>query len=223
MIIVTTPMCEKILEFAGINEYKVNKNPDEEKGDLAILLSESKIKMKSLKIKLNTFSQIRNSIIEVSRYRNYEFKDNLNESKDNLNESKNEKTIENNKLMEIFSDYPLASEWLNLSKKKEFQEKNSKTKVKVYSKFLLDIVNDMGFDIIDSDSFDGVNSGNFDDIIIDVDYIVYPDYMDISEDNFFKNKYNKYEYKFIPVPTHNNIHKDPIKRAELRYSLLSNI
>ena len=68
MIIVTTPMCENILKIAGITDYKVNKHPDEEEGDLAILLSESKVKMNSLPIKLNTFSQIRESIIEVARY-----------------------------------------------------------------------------------------------------------------------------------------------------------
>ena len=47
-------MCEEVVKLAGIKDYKVNKNPDLEKGDLAILLSESKIKMDSLPIKLNT-------------------------------------------------------------------------------------------------------------------------------------------------------------------------
>lgn len=68
MIIVTTPMCENILKIAGITDYKVNKHPDEEEGDLAILLSESKVKMNSLPIKLNTFNQIRESIIKVAKY-----------------------------------------------------------------------------------------------------------------------------------------------------------
>ena len=42
MKIVTTPMCEEIVKLAGIKDYVVNKFPDEEDGDLAILLSESK-------------------------------------------------------------------------------------------------------------------------------------------------------------------------------------
>ncbi len=68
MIIVTTPMCENILKLAGVTNYKVNKHPDEEEGDLAILLSESKVKMDNLPIKLNTFNQIRESIIKVSKF-----------------------------------------------------------------------------------------------------------------------------------------------------------
>ena len=59
MIIVTTPMCKKILELAGIKDFKVNVNVDNEKADLAILLSENKTKLPSLAIKLNTFSQIK--------------------------------------------------------------------------------------------------------------------------------------------------------------------
>ena len=55
MRIVTTPMCEEIVKIAGASDYKVNKNPDLEEGDLAILLSES-----------NTPVQIFNSIMEVS-------------------------------------------------------------------------------------------------------------------------------------------------------------
>ena len=65
MKIVTTPMCEEIVKFAGIEHYTVNKNPDLEEGDLAILLSESKVKMNSMPIKLNTPSQIFESIKKV--------------------------------------------------------------------------------------------------------------------------------------------------------------
>ena len=51
MIVVTTPMCKQIVEWAGLKKFKVNKFPDEEEGDFAILLSESKVKMDSLAIK----------------------------------------------------------------------------------------------------------------------------------------------------------------------------
>ncbi len=42
MIVVTTPMCRQIVEWAGLDDFKVNRFPDEEEGDFAILLSESK-------------------------------------------------------------------------------------------------------------------------------------------------------------------------------------
>lgn len=186
MKIVTTPMCEKILEFAGISDYKVNKNPDEENGDLAILLSESKTEMDSLSIKLNTFSQIKDSIIKVSK----------------LNNPLSFEETEN-----IFSEYSLAKEWIQEDRKKEFQKKNSNIKIKVYSKFIKDIVEDMGFFIVESD-----------DTKSDFDYIIFPDYIDIDD---LRNNLN--ESTFISVPTHSNVPKDPIKRAEMRYSLLSDL
>ena len=67
MIVVTTPMCKQIVEWAGLKKFKVNKFPDEEEGDFAILLSESKVKMDSLAIKTNTFRQIKESIKTVSK------------------------------------------------------------------------------------------------------------------------------------------------------------
>ena len=66
MIVVTTPMCKQIVEWAGLDDFKVNKHPDNEDGDFAILLSESKVKMDSLAIKINTFGQIKESIKIVS-------------------------------------------------------------------------------------------------------------------------------------------------------------
>ena len=66
MKIVTTPMCEEIVKLAGITDYAVNKFPDEEDGDLAILLSESKVEMDCLPIKINTPKQVFESIRKVS-------------------------------------------------------------------------------------------------------------------------------------------------------------
>ena len=65
MKIVTTPMCEEIVKLAGIKDYNVNKHPTSNDGDLAILLSESKVDMDSIPIKLNTPSQIFESIKKV--------------------------------------------------------------------------------------------------------------------------------------------------------------
>ena len=220
MEIVTTPMCEKILEFAGISEYKVNKDPDKEQGDLAIILSESKVKMNSLNIKLNTFSQIKDSIIEVYR---------LKCDEPSCNYPISEEEIEY-----IFSQYSIANKWVS-NEKKELQDKNYRIKVKVYSKFLQDIVEDMGFNIVSDDQ------SNF-------DYMVLPDYMNIenigdtegtgniknigdtenienigdTEDTGdIDSNYNN--YRIVSIPTHKNVSKDPIKRAELRYSILSNL
>ena len=43
MIVVTTPMCKEIVEWAGLADFKVNKHPDNEDGDFAILLSAQSI------------------------------------------------------------------------------------------------------------------------------------------------------------------------------------
>ena len=181
MDIVTTPMCKKILEFAKIKDFKVNKHPDEESGDLAILLSESKTKMNSLKIKLNTFTQIKESILLVNEY--------------------SSQSLSNEDLDEIFSNYYLANKWIRKDKDLcKFREYNSKIKVKVYSKFLLDIVKDLNFDIV----------------VKDYDYVIYPDYM---EEKVVKSE----NALLVQIPTHKNISLDPIERAQLRYFILLNI
>lgn len=123
MKIVTTPMCEEIVRLAGISNYVVNKFPDEENGDLAILLSESKVQMNSLPIKINTPSQIFESIREVSKIAGNELSD---------------EDIE-----KFFKEYELCNKYLNSSFKWDID-------VKVYSEFLKDIVLDLGFNIVDS-------------------------------------------------------------------------
>lgn len=121
MKVITTPMCEEIVKLAGISDYVVNKNPDEEEGDLAILLSESKVKMDSLPIKLNTPSQIFDSIKKVS-----------NITPDPLSDEE---------IIEFFKDYKLCMKYLNSDFKRDID-------VKVYSEFLRDIVLDCGFNIV---------------------------------------------------------------------------
>ena len=93
MKIVTTPMCEEIVKLAGISNYVVNKFPDEEDGDLAILLSESKVEMDSLPIKINTPSQIFESIKEVSKL--------------------SPKGLTDQEVELFFNDYPLCKKYLN--------------------------------------------------------------------------------------------------------------
>lgn len=64
--IVTTPMCEEIVKLAGISNYVVSKTPDSAGAEIAVVLSETELSTKSIKIKLNTFSQIKESIEMLS-------------------------------------------------------------------------------------------------------------------------------------------------------------
>lgn len=88
-----------------------------------------------------------------------------------------------------FGDCKIADKYLsnNLAK--------NTTKVKVYSNFLKDIVEDMNFTIEDND----------------YDYVVAPDYL-ISQIN--ENK------PIIEIPTHGAVSLNPIKRACARYKIL---
>lgn len=124
MKIVTTPMCEEVVRLAGIKEYKVNKNPDLEEGDLAILLSESKVEMDSLAIKLNTPKQLFESIKEVSKL--------------------TERELDDEEILEFFKGYELALKYLK-------DHENPHVKVRVLSNFLRDIIINIGFEINDEE------------------------------------------------------------------------
>ena len=194
MIVVTTPMCKEIVEWAGLTDFKVNKHPDNEDGDFAILLSESKTDMDSLAIKLNTFSQIAQSIIAVS---NSLYDKGLIEDR-----------VSYEDVNRIFED--LDSEFINswFEDMDKIRDSNSSKSVKVYSEFLKDIVKDIGAQIVDSNADNGY------------DYVVYPDYLvdkvksseDVDDDSL----------TFIEIPTHGNVSKSPVERAQQRYSILIN-
>ena len=207
MIVVTTPMCKQIVEWAGLDDFKVNRFPDEEEGDFAILLSESKVEMDSLAIKLNTFAQIKESIKIVS---DALFEKNLIE-----------KAIEVTEIKAIFNEYKekniqyavLDEEGFN-----EIRQSNNGKSVKVYSEFLKDIVSDIGANVIDFKyNKDGNDKGNSD---LDYDYLVYPDYLE--EEVLKREKLDSDEFKAIKILSHNNISKDPILKAESRYDTLIN-
>ena len=104
--VVTTPMCEEIVKLAGISNYEVNKAPDSVGADIAVVLSETKLSTKSIKIKINTFSQIKESIemlsdeFETSPL-NYE----LNETTGSKNQNRKIKVkVHSNFLKEIVKD-----------------------------------------------------------------------------------------------------------------------
>ena len=164
-------MCEEIVRLAGIDEYTINKFPDEEEGDLAIVLSESKVEMDSLSIKINTPSQIFESIKKVSRLVGNELSD-----------------VD---VMSFFDDYEILKKYLNSSF-------SNNINVKVYSEFLKDIVEDVGFNIVADD----------------YKYVIYPDYL--------KGTVKETE-NLVEIPSHNDISKNPFKKAELRYGILENL
>ena len=160
MKIVTTPMCEEIVKLAGITDYVVNKFPDEEEGDLAILLSESKVEMESLPIKINTPAQVFESIKNVSKITGNELSD--------------------MDIQKFFEDYQLAKKYLNSSFKWDVD-------VKVYSEFLKDIVSDVGFNIV-SDNFEYVIYPDYlkDNVIETENLVEIPSHNSISKNPFEK-------------------------------------
>ena len=171
MKIVTTPMCEEIVKLSGIEDYNLNKFPNINDGDFAILLSESKVEMPSLAIKINTATQIFESIKIVSKIAGNELSD--------------------KQIIAYFDEYPLCRKYLNSTLKRPIN-------VKVYSEFLKDIVLDVGFNIV---------SNNF-------DYVIYPDYL--------KDKVGECD-NLVEIPSHEDISKNPFKKAEYRYSILENL
>ena len=160
MKIITTPMCEEIVRLAGISDYTVNKFPDDEEGDLAILLSESKTKMNSLAIKINTSSQIFESIKEVSKISGNELSD--------------------EEVLTFFNDYELSKKYLVSDFKRDIS-------VKVYSEFLKDIVRDVGFNIV-CENFDYVIYPDYlENKVVEVDNLVkIPSQNNISKNPFEK-------------------------------------
>jgi segregation and condensation protein B len=168
MKIVTTPMCKDVLELAGIKEFEINPDPDSTNADIAVVLSESNITMKSVKVKLNTFTQIKKSVELLS---------------------------------DIFDTDPLVlGQDFNLYD--SLDTNNRKIKVKVYSDFLREIVDDLGYTIVSGDQ--------------NYHYIVYPDYKRVELSDEIKSLGNR----VVEIPSHKNANKNPLKRAEMRYKLL---
>ena len=160
MKIVTTPMCEEIVRLAGVSDYIVNKNPDEEDADLAILLSESKVKMNSLAIKINTPSQVFESIKKVAEIAGNDLAD--------------------EDVAAFFDDFEMCKKYLNSDFKRDVN-------VKVYSNFLKDIVLDLGFNIVD-ENFDYVIYPDYlKDKVTETDNLVeIPSHNSISKNPFEK-------------------------------------
>ena len=160
MKIITTPMCEEIVKLAGVSDYTVNKNPDEEDGDLVILLSESKVEMDSLAIKINTPSQVFESIKKV-----YKIVEN---------------DLSDEDVTAFFDDFEMCKKYLNSDFKRDVN-------VKVYSNFLKDIVLDLGFNIV-SENFDYVIYPDYlkDKVVETENLVEIPSHNSISKNPFEK-------------------------------------
>ena len=171
MKIVATPMCKDVLRLAGVKKFDVSSDPDSTDADVAVILSETDTVMKSVKLKLNTFLQIEESvemlrdIFEINEVENLPFK-------------------------------------LNIINIKSSKSENRKIKVRVYSNFLRDIVDDLGFSVVSEDQ--------------NYDYLVFPDYIKDKLSDEILTMGNH----VVEVPTHKKAPENPIKRAEMRYKLL---
>lgn len=160
MKIVTTPMCEEIVKLAGITGYAINKFPQKEDGDMAILLSESKVDMPALRIKINTPSQIFKSIKQVSKLAGTDLDDET--------------------IMSFFEDFKTCKKYLESNSKNDIN-------VKVYSEFLKDIVLDMGFNIVSDDFKYLIYPDYLKDSVIETDGLVeIPSHNEISKNPFEK-------------------------------------
>jgi hypothetical protein len=88
MKIATTPMCHEILRLAGVSEFNIVNKGIYDSADIAIVLSETKIpensSTKYIKLKLNTFNQIKESVKLISNILKTEpLNENLNYSSTN--------------------------------------------------------------------------------------------------------------------------------------------
>lgn len=215
MKVVTTPMCQEVLELAGVSEFTVTRNFDYKDADIAVVLSETELdennQTRFIKIKLNTFYQINESIKTISIL-GTEIRDQKIRDKKNINqEIKDQKNSDQHILGQKSSDQEINDQEsisqeirdYNLEKVNYFKirrNNNRKIKVKVYSNFLKDIVEDMGFTVVSQNG----------------DFLVYPDYLKteiMDEITLMKNR-------AFEIPSHKNAPKNPLKRADMRYKIL---
>lgn len=152
MKIITTPMCEDVLRIAGLNDYKVVMPDQIRNADYAILLSETKSEVPKLSIKLNTYSQIYESVTKICE------KFNLNADKEKL---------------DIIQEYIKD----NSNKKRN----RTNITVKVYSNFLKDTIADMGFTVCDTD-YDYIVCPDYlaDNVTDEENLIIVPSHKNVS-------------------------------------------
>lgn len=164
MKVITTPMCEDILKIAGLTDYEVVKPNNIKDADVAILLSETKSDIPKISVKLNTYTQIYDSISLL---------------KEKFNTKIDEKRIK------------ILKELIEDNNQKKDNRKN--TKVKVYSNFLKDTVSDMGYTITDS-NYDFIIIPDYMDIKLKdtENVIIIPSHKNVSK-NIIQRIIKRYE------------------------------
>jgi hypothetical protein len=179
MEIFTTPMCKEVVRLAGVLEYTVVTDNNFADADLAIVLSETDTNVPSIKIKLNTFKQIFESINQISS------------------------TLGTEKLdMDLIKkDYSAY-----LSPERKVLDERKKIKVKVYSNFIREIVEDMGFSLVEEKP----------------EFLVFPDYLKEDLKHTSLKEIDFMGKRALEVPSHKNTPKNPLERAKMRYHMLEN-
>ena len=179
MKIYTTPMCQEAVRLAGVLEYTVKKDNNFEGADLAVVLSETDTPIPAIKIKLNTFKQIYESIDLISNT--------LGTEKLDIGEMEDVDSI-------------------HVCQERQIMDERKKIKVKVYSNFITDIVNDMGFSLVKEEP----------------DFLVFPDYMKDGQNSDIKKEIEFMGSRAVEIPSHKNTPLNPLKRAQMRYNILEN-
>ena len=190
MKIVCTPMCESLLKLAGLDDYIVNLKVDNEKeADFAISLSETKVNMPCLQVKMNTFDQYYESVVsiwELAKENNLNCVEDIREVL--------EKQLSSESISSIWCTYIWTLEDSSLHHYKS----NTCYRVKVYSNFLKETVQDMGFNIVNVDER--------------VSFVIVPDYLkDTITD----------EGNVLNIPSHKNVSLDAFERLCERYTLIN--
>jgi len=177
MKIYTTPMCQEVVRLAGFSKYTVKQDHDFTGADLAIVLSETETDSPNIKIKLNTFKQIYESIDIIS------------------NTLKTEKLD----MGEWGDDYSI-----HVSRERVVMDERKKIKVKVYSNFIREIVDDMGFSVVKEKP----------------DYIVFPDYLKDDQNDDLMDEIKFMGSRAVEIPSHKKAPLNPLERAQIRYEIL---
>lgn len=173
MKIATTPMCQEILRLAGVQEFQIMMDNVYDEADMVVVLSETEIDEK-LPIKFIK--------LKINTFPQIQHSIGL--------------------ISDIMGTEPLKKE---LNQYEIAYKKNKiiykKVKVKVYSNFLKEIAEDMGFQVITEEEYD---------------FIIYPDYLK----DRLKKEIDKAGERAIELPSHTNAPLNPIKRAQIRYQIL---
>lgn len=170
MKIAATPMSKHILILAGVPEFQIIKEGKDVKADIVFTLSETKV---------SSDSSTEYVKLKLNTYKQIE------ESVKLVSEILDTRTLEDN---------------LNLSSTHHLKEEYKNLRLKVYTNFIREIVEDMGFQLIEDD----------------FDYLVYPDYLKTE----LRDEIKEAGERAIELPSHKNAPKNPIERAELRYKIL---